>query len=136
MKTSKTIIGLFILIALTAANVAAQLKTPIPKCKAVADQIYFVDSGQTVTEVHPGSNNGNGYQLNILGTGVDKLVLVKEAYMTSVSLVFANSSQAKWQIYFEPNRGQTISSVRMRSECKGRFVDVYGLTESVRLLDQ
>lgn len=136
MKTTKTMMGLFFLMMLVAINVSAQTGTPLPRCKPVADQIYFVDSGQSVTEVHPGSNNGNGYQLNILGSGVDKFQLVKERYMTSVSLVSASSTQAKWQVYFEPNNGQIISSVRMRSECTGRLVQEYRLIESVRLLDQ
>lgn len=133
MKISKTLMGLFILMTLIAINVSAQRIG----CKPVADQLYFVDSGQQVTEVHPGSNGGNGYQLNILGSGVDKFSVVQESYMTSVSLVFANSSQAKWQIFFAPNSGQTISSIRMRAgECTGRLVRVFGLTESVKLLDQ
>ena len=145
MKTSKLTSAVVTLIAFLAinsfvVNVPAQqtLPTPLPKrCKATADQIYFVDSGRSVTEVHPGSNGGNGYQLNILGSKVDKFTLMKEPYMTSVSLVFANDTQAKWQIFFEPNMGRTIASVRMAAyECTGRAVHEHRLTESVQLLDQ
>jgi hypothetical protein len=118
-----------------AISVPAQQKLPI--CKPSAEQIYFVDSGQSVREVHPGSNGGNGYQLNILGTGVDKYQVVKEPYMSDLSLISANDSQAKWQIFFAPNNGQNISTVRMRAgECTGRVVREYRLTESVKLLDQ
>lgn len=143
MRTSKLASAVITLIALLAidsvvVNVPAQQPVPLPKrCKATADQIYFVDSGQMVKEVHPGSNGGNGYQLNILGSKVDKFTLMKEPYMTSVSLVFANDTQAKWQIFFEPNMGRTIGSVRMAAyECTGRAVHEHRLTESVQLLDK
>ncbi len=138
MKISKIILGLFTVITLFAViNVSAQ-REPLPKCRATADQIYFVDSGQSVTEVHPGSNGGNGYQLNIIGTGADKFTVVKEAYMTSVSVIpgYTNASQAKWQIFFEPNKGQEITKIRMQSECTGRVIKEYQLTESVILRDQ
>jgi hypothetical protein len=108
-------------------------------CKPVANQIYFVDSGQSVTEVHPGSNGGNGYQLNILGPGADKFQLVKEPYMTSVSLIgnYTNDTAAKWSVFFAPNMGRVISSVRMTApECTGRVVKQYELTSPVTLLDQ
>ena len=144
MKTSKIILGLFTLILLTVINgfvinVSAQKQGDrLPKCTAVADQIYFVDSGQSVTEVHPGSNGGNGYQLNILGTGVDKFWVVKEPYMTSVSVIpnYTNASSAKWQVFFAPKMGRIISKIRMGSECTGKAVHEYPLVESVKLLDQ
>src|SRR4051812_45604125 len=99
MRTSRlatAVITLFAFLAIDSfvSNGSAQRPIPLPKrCIATADQIYFVDSGQSVTEVHPGSNGGNGYQLNILGSKVDKFTLMKESYMTSVSLVFANDTQ-------------------------------------------
>ena len=137
MKTSKIIMaGLFIVTTLLAINVSAQKKgDPLPKCRATVDQIYFVDSGQSVTAVRP---SGNGYQLNIIGTGADKFTVVKESYMTSVYLIpnYTNAAQAKWQITFAPKMGQLISKIRMRSECTGKAVQEYNLTESVRLLDQ
>ncbi len=143
MKKSKTIIVVFMLTALFAvsgfvADISAQrgtLPTPLPKCKAVADQIYFVASGQQVNDVHPG---GNGYQLNILGAGANKFTLIKEPHMTSVSLIanYTNDTAAKWQVYFNPNMGREITSVRMRSECTGRAVHEYPLTVNVVLRDQ
>ena len=141
MKTSKLITACITLIAFLATHsfaveVSAQLPQPLPKCRAVADQIYYVDNGKSVTDLHPGSDGGYGYQLNILGRGADKFGLVKEPHMKSVSLVFANSTQAKWQIYFEPNMARVLSSVKMRTECTGRAVDEYQLVESVKLHDQ
>ncbi len=135
MKTLKTISGLFFLITLIAVNVSAQYGTPIrlPKCSPVADQIYFVDSGRSVTEVYPGSNGGNGYQLNIIGRGVDKFQVSKEPYMSSLSLVYATDTQAKWQIFFAPGQGQTISRIRMGAGCSTRRVQWFQLTESVVL---
>lgn len=141
MRTSKLTSAVVTLIAFLAINsfvveVTAQLPRPIPKCRAVADQIYYVDNGQSVTDLHPGKDGGYGYQLNILGQGADKFAVVKEPHMKTVSLVFANASQAKWQIYFEPNMARVLSSVQMRSECTGRAVSEYQLVESVKLHDQ
>jgi len=135
MKTSNIILGLFILITvITINNASAQEKCG---CKATANQIYFVASGQSVTDVHPGSNGGNGYQLNILGTGVDNFELVQERYMTSVSIIpnYTNSTSAKWQVFFAANMGRTITHVRLRNKCTGE-TNVYRLTSRVRLLDQ
>ncbi len=139
MKTSKIILVVIAVITLFAINnVSAQ--TPLPKrCKAVANEVYFVDSGKMVTEIHPGSNGGNGYQLNILGSNADKLQVVKEPYMTAVYLVpnYTNSTSAKWQIFFAYKRGQVISEVRMSApECTGRVAHKYQLTQSVTLLSQ
>jgi hypothetical protein len=142
LKTAKIIFAVMTLICLFAingfvSNVFAQKKgVRIPCPKPSAAQIYFVDSGQSVTYVRPGSNGGNGYQLNILGTGVDKFQLVKEPYMTSVSLVYANHTQAKWQIFFAPNMGREISKVRLWYECAPRGGGEFQLTENVKLLDQ
>lgn len=142
MKTSKIITGLFFLMTLIAFNVSAQKqgdKVPKPPpCTTNATQIYFVDSGQSVKEVRPGSNGGNGYQLNILGTDVDKFELIQEKYMTSVSIIpnYTNSTAAKWSVFFAPNMGREISSVRMRSNCNKGQIKEYKLTESVTLLDK
>ncbi len=140
MKLSKIILGLFtVMILFAVSNLSVQGQGErLPKCVATADQIYFVASGQSVTEVHPGSNGGNGYQLNIIGAGANKFTVKKEPYMTSVSVIpgYTNATSAKWQIFFEPNMGQVISKIRMQSECTGRLVKEYQLTESVRLLDQ
>jgi len=117
------------------ATTSASAQTPLPKCRANVDQIYFVESGQMVSDVRPG---GNGYQLNILGQGANKFSLVKDPYMTSVSLIgnYTNSTQAKWQVSFAPRMGRQIRSVRLMSECTGRAVSEYGLTVTVTLLDQ
>lgn len=145
MKTSKFITGLFFLITLIAINnVSAQKtgdKVPKPKpCTTNATQIYFVASGQSVTEVHPGSNGGNGYQLNILGTDVDKFEVIQEKYMTSLSIIpnYTNSTVAKWSVFFAAKQGQRISSIRMRSpyNCNKGQIKTYQLTESVTLLNQ
>ena len=142
MKTSKITSRLitlitFLVINSFGVNVPAQKEgDPLPKCTASADQIYYV-SGQSVTEVHPGSNGGNGYQLNILGSGADKFQLVQEPYMSSVSVIpgYTNSTQAKWAVFFRPKMGQVISGVRMTAPNCGRARQ-YQLTESVRLLDR
>lgn len=136
MKTAIKTSLLFGLFLTTVIGITAQKPGDrLPKCKAQADQIYFVASGQMVSDVHPGSN---GYQLNIIGAGANKFTLVKEDYMTSVSLVagYTNDSQAKWQVYFNPNMGRDITSVRMMSECTGRSVNTHGLTVNVVLRDQ
>jgi hypothetical protein len=107
------------------------------KCKPNANQIYFVDSGQSVTELHPGSNGGNGYQLNILGTGVDNFEVVQERYMTSVNVIpsYTSPTSAKWQIFFAANMGRIITGIRLKNKCTGE-INLYRLTTRVRLLDQ
>jgi hypothetical protein len=143
MKTSKISFGLFVLMTIAfVTNISAQKegdKVPKPPpCTTSANQIYFVASGQSVTEVRPGSNGGNGYQLNILGTDVDKFEVIQEKYMTSLSVIpnYTNSTGAKWQIFFAARQGQRISSIRMRSNCNKGQIKTYQLTESVMLLDQ
>jgi|SRR5580765_3875003 len=139
MKTSKIIMGLFALITLISinslvTNVSAQEKG---NCTATATNIYFVDSGRVVTEVHPGSNGGNGYQLNIIGDGDNNFEVVKEKYMTTLSFlrVYTNPPQAKWEIEFAPNMGRIIPTVRMKNKCTGE-TQAYKLDGKVRLLDQ
>jgi hypothetical protein len=133
------ILGLSLLITLMVfnnlvGNVSAQENS---KCQPVANQIYFVDSGQSVTEVHPGSNGGNGYQLNILGTAVDKFEVVQERFMTSANVIpnYTGPTSAKWQIFFAANMGRTITGVRLKNKCTGE-INLYRLTTRVRLLDQ
>ena len=142
MKTVKIILSLFVLFIMVAINVSAQKEgDKVPKqparCTSTANQIYFVASGQSVTEVHPGSNGGNGYQLNIMGINVDKFEVIKEKYMTSVSIIpnYTNSTSAKWQIFFEPKMGRRISNIKMRSSCGTGEIKTYQLTESVTLLN-
>src|SRR5687768_1296457 len=137
MTTSRIIPGIVALVFMVGGPVAAQ--EPIKTCKPVASDIYYVDSGTVITEVHPGSNGGNGYQLNILGTAVDKLQVVKEPYMTSVSPIsnYTGPTAAKWAIFFEPKMGRTLSSVRLSApECTGRLVREHRLSSSVKLLDE
>jgi hypothetical protein len=135
MKTSKITLGLFILIILiTVNNASAQEKG---KCTATATNIYFVDSGTSVTEVHPGSNGGNGYQLNIIGDGDSNFEVVQERYMVTLSFVrvYDNPPQAKWQMFFAPNMGRIIPTIRMKNKCTGE-TQAYKLDSKVKLLDQ
>jgi hypothetical protein len=137
--TAKTIsmsLALISLLIIGGFPTSASTQQRLPPCWATADQIYYVASGQTVTEVHPGSNGGNGYQINILGSNPGKFKLVKEPYMASVALVSSSDSQAKWQVFFNPKMGQVLKQVRMMSACTGRAVHDYPLIESVTLLDQ
>jgi len=129
------LVGIFALSVVLGLSANSFAQKALPKCRAQADQIYFVDSGQQVSNVRPG---GNGYQLNIIGTGADKFSLISEPHMASVSLIsnYTNASQAKWQVYFNPNMGREITSVKMRSECTGRTVNDHALTVNVVLRDQ
>src|SRR2546428_95975 len=123
MSLAKLITGSFLLFTLVVlsslvVNVPAQDKR---NCQATPTNIYFVDSGSGVTEVHPGSNGGNGYQLNIIGDGDNIFEVVKERYMSSLSFlrVYTNPPQAKWEVTFAPNMGRTIAAVRMKNKCTG-----------------
>lgn len=143
MTISKITMGSLVMVTLIAINcfagtVSAQKVPKPPPCTVAANQIYFVASGQSVKEVHPGINDGNGYQLNILGTDVDKFEVIQERYLTSLSIIpnYTSSTAAKWSVVFAPNMGQEISSLRMRSRCDKGRINVYQLTESITLLDQ
>ena len=139
MKKSIIILGLSVLITLTAIN---SLVTNVSarengNCKPVVKNVYFVDSGQVVQEVHPGSNGGNGYQLNILGTDVDQFEVVQERFMTSVNVIpnYTSPTSAKWQVFFAANMGRMITGVRLKNKCTGE-INIYRLDSKVKLLDQ
>ena len=118
-------------------NAMAQIPKQGGRCTATADQIYFVASGQMVIDVSPGSNGGNGYQLNIIGAGADNFEVVQETYMTTVNVIpgYTNATQAKWQIFFNAGMERVICSVKMKNKCNG-VVSSYPLTVGVRLLNQ
>jgi hypothetical protein len=103
----------------------------------VADQIYFVASGQMVIDVFPGSNGGNGFQLNIQGAGADNFEVVQEAYMTSLSVIpgYTNSTAAKWSLFFNAGMERIICSIKMKNKCTGETL-TYPLTVGVKLLNQ
>ena len=107
------------------------------RCKANADQVYFVASGQMVMDVYPGSNGGNGYQLNIIGAGADNFEVVKEAHLATVNVIpgYTNATQAKWQIFFAQGFERVICSVTMKNKCTGETKS-YPLTVGVRLFNK
>ena len=130
MKTSKIIMGLFILFTLIGINrlvVTAQEEREgkegkrHTQCAADTKNIYFVDSGTVVSQMHSGSNGGNGYQLNILGLNVDKFEVIQEFYMTSVGVIpnYTSATAAKWEFVFNPNMARMIRSVKMKNKCTG-----------------
>jgi hypothetical protein len=141
MCTPKSIVSLLVVTLLTCGGVLGQTGTRIPKpprCEASASQIYYVDSGQTVSEVHPGPNGGNGYQLNILGTDVHKLEVVQEPYMASLAIIaqYTTPTSTKWSVTFAPRMGQPLRTIRIRNLCLKGNTFTHNLTVQVRLLDQ
>jgi hypothetical protein len=120
-----------------ASNALAQIPKQQGRCKAVADQIYFVASGKMVIDVFPGSNGGNGFQLDIIGAGAENFEVVQEVYMTSVGVIpgYTNSAQAKWQIFFNAGFERIICSIKMKNKCTGETL-TYPLTVGVKLLNQ
>lgn len=133
----KTLSMILVLISAFVFNATAQVPKQEGRCKAVADQIYFVASGKMVIDVSPGSNAGNGYQLNIIGAGADNFEVVQEAYMTSVNVIpgYTNATQAKWQIFFNAGFERIICSIQMKNKCTGQ-TQTYQLTTGVKLLNQ
>lgn len=142
MKTTEIISILFSLMLVSIITVSAQgpgTRVPKPpRCEANATQIYYVDSGQTVSEVRPGSNGGNGYQLNILGTDVNRLEVVQEPYMASLAIIaqYTTPTSTKWSVTFAPRMGQALRTVRIRNLCQKGTTSTQNLTVQVRLLDQ
>jgi hypothetical protein len=107
------------------------------RCRATAEQLYFVASGKMVIDVFPGSNGGNGFQLNILGAGANNFEVIQEPYMTSVGVIanYTNATQAKWQIFFNAGMERIICSIKMKNKCTGE-TQTYVLTTGVKLLNQ
>ena len=104
------------------------------KCKAVVGNIWFVQDGSSVLDVHPGDR---GYQINMQGTGVDNFEIVKEACMSGLSVIpgYTNSTAAKWQVNFSPNMERVICSIQMKNKCTGE-IKTYALFSGVRLFNQ
>jgi hypothetical protein len=130
--------SLLVIFLLTISTVMhAQVPRQEGRCKAVADQIYFVASGQMVIDVYPGSNGGNGYQLNILGNGADNFEVIKEAHLATVYVIpgYTGSAAAKWQIEFAPGMERVICSVKLKNKCTGETL-TYPLTVGVRLFNR
>jgi hypothetical protein len=138
VKTFKPLVFFYLFLAGLIGNASAQKIEKIPgRCRAVADQIYFVASGQSVIDVFPGSNGGNGFQLNILGAGADNFEVVQEPYMTTLNVIpgYTNSTQAKWQVFFNAGMERIICSIKMKNKCTGETL-TYPLTTGVKLLNQ
>lgn len=135
-STLKLFVCTSIFIAAFFTHAAAQKDKPIP-CRAKADQVYFVASGQMVIDVYPGSNGGNGYQLNILGNGADNFELILEAPFASVSVIpgYTHSTAAKWQVEFSPGMERVICSIKMKNKCTGETLS-YPLTVGVKLMNR
>ena len=145
MKIMKIMMGLcvlFMLISINGIVVSAQEEREgkegkrHTQCTADTKNIYFVDSGTVVSQMHPGSNGGNGYQLNILGLNVDKYEVIQESYMTSVGVIpnYTSATAAKWSFVFNPNMARMIRSVKMKNKCTGVTKD-YRLDAPVKLLN-
>jgi hypothetical protein len=135
--TFKSLVVICLFMAGFISNASAQKIEKKPgRCTAVADQIYFVASGQMVIDVFPGSNGGNGFQLNILGAGADNFEVVQETYMTSLSVIpgYTNATAAKWQIFFNAGMERIICSIKMKNKCTGETL-TYPLTVGVKLLN-
>jgi hypothetical protein len=119
------------------SNAFAQIPKQQGRCIATADQVYFVASGQMVMDVYPGSNGGNGYQLNIQGKGADNFEVVQEAYMTTLNVIpgYTNATAAKWQVFFAAGMERVICSIKMKNKCTGETI-TYPLTVGVRLFNR
>lgn len=106
-----------------------------PRCTASATQIYFVEDGQMRMDVYPSAPRG--YQLNILGTGVDNFEVVLESHFSTVSVIpsYTNATSAKWQINFAPNKEQVLCSINLKNKCTGQTLTL-PLTVGVRLFNQ
>lgn len=124
-----------LLITSLAVTATAQIPKQQPRCSATASQIYFVEDGQQRIDVYPSAPRG--YQLNILGNGVDNFEVVQEPHLSSVSVIpsYTSSTAAKWQISFSPNMERVICSIKMKNKCTGEVIS-YPLTVGVRLFNQ
>lgn len=134
-KKFRSLVFVCLLMAGFANNAKAQIPKQQGRCTANATQIYFVEDGQMRIDVYPSAPRG--YQLNILGTGVDNFEVLQEAYLSSISVIpsYTGATAAKWQISFAPNMERVICSVKLKNKCTGEILS-YPLTEGVRLFNR
>ena len=141
MKRTQIFSALFaaslLLVIGTALNVSAQRTRCDPQDGVAVTHVYVVDSGKVVTEVHPGSNGGNGYQINIMGTMVDKLTVLQDPFMTSIGVIpnYTGPTSAKWGVTFGANMARTIRGVRMTDTCTGETRS-FKFDTAIKLLDR
>jgi hypothetical protein len=135
--TFRPLVFVCLLLAAFAGKALAQIPKQPGRCSATADQVYFVASGKMVIDVFPGSNGGNGFQLNIIGAGADNFEVVQEPYMATVNVIpgYTNATQAKWQVFFNAGFERIICSIKMKNKCTGQTL-TYPLTTGVKLLNQ
>ncbi|MEO8404568.1 MAG: hypothetical protein ABI480_08240 [Chitinophagaceae bacterium] len=129
--TFKALLIICFFITGLASNATAQERV---KCKAIVGNIWFVEDGNSVLDVHPGDR---GYQINMQGTGVNNFEIVKEPCMSGLSVIpgYTNSTAAKWQVNFSPNMERVICSIKMKNKCTGE-IKTYELFSGVRLFNQ
>jgi hypothetical protein len=113
----------------------AQITKQQGRCNAAASQIYFVEDGQSRLDVYPSAPRG--YQLNILGSGVDNFEVIQENFISSASVIpsYTSPTSAKWQINFAANYERVICSIKMKNKCTGEIL-YYPLTVGVRLFNR
>ncbi|MEP6847212.1 MAG: hypothetical protein ABI999_00020 [Acidobacteriota bacterium] len=136
MKRTQFFAVIFVVVV-AALSVSAQRVRCEPQDGVAVTNVYVVDSGKVVTEVHPGSNGGNGYQINIMGTNVDKLTVLQDPFMTSIGVIsnYTGPTSAKWSVTFGANMARTIRGVRMTNACTGQ-TSSYKFDTAIRLLDR
>lgn len=128
-----------VMICFLAIGFVSSAQEQIPKqqgrCSAAASQIYFVEDGQSRLDVYPSAPRG--YQLNILGSGVDNFEVIQENFISSVSVIpfYTSPTSAKWQINFAANYERVICSIKMKNKCTGEIL-YYPLTVGVRLFNR
>ncbi len=135
VKTLQPLVLICLFMAGFTGNALAQIPKQQGRCTATASQIYFVEDGQMRMDVYPSAPRG--YQLNILGTGVDNFEVVQEPHIASVSVIpsYTSPTAAKWQISFTANMERVICSVTMKNKCTGETRS-YPLTVGVRLFNR
>lgn len=135
MKRIPGLIFCFLFIAGFSHRAAAQVPKQQGRCSATLSQVYYVEDGQMRLDVYPPAPHG--YQLNILGTGVDNFELVQESYMSAVYIIpnYTSPTAAKWQVNFAPNMERVLCSVTLKNKSTGQVMS-YSMTSGVRLFTQ
>lgn len=135
LKAFRPLLLVCILLTGIYSSVLAQIPKQQGRCSATTTQIYFVEDGKQVIDVYPSAPGG--YQLNILGTGVDNFEVVLEPHISSVSVIpsYTGPTAAKWQINFAPKMERVLCSVKMKNKCTGQTL-TYPLTIGVRLFNR
>jgi hypothetical protein len=136
MNISKLKLGLFILISLTVINaLVSNVSAQNSPCTATITNLFFMDQGTKVTEVHPGDKV---YRLFVQGQNPTNFDLIPENFMKNLGTMLpANGdlTSANFTMSFIANMGRSFTHLKLKNRCTGQ-TSLYKLESKITLSNQ